>query len=31
MLCVDQKMTPKQAMEAILNTAQAEINERFGI
>ena len=29
--CVDQKMTPKQAMEAILNTAQAEINERFGI
>lgn len=29
--CVDQKMTPKQAMEAIVNAAQSEINERFGV
>ena len=29
--CVDQKMTPKQAMESIINSAQAEINERFGV
>ena len=29
--CVNQKMTPKQAMESIINSAQAEINERFGV